>query len=210
MLTILGYSLYDTVIVFDSIRENRPRMPRSAFSQIVNRSMSEVMTRSLATSFSTLLPVMALLVFGGETLQDFAFALAIGILSGAYSSIFIASPLLTESFEREPAYVQRRRRIVSELGHVPAYATPLVGGVEDVAVDRAEEIEEDLEQLEADAHKEDQAERPEPERVADVTEPDEVEADMPSSSSSTTPVARKPKAPRTRKQSRAQRKRGNG
>ncbi len=210
MLTILGYSLYDTVIVFDRIRENRPRMPRSAFSQIVNRSMSEVLTRSLATSFSTLLPVMALLVFGGETLQDFAFALAIGILSGAYSSIFIASPLLTESFEREPAFVQRRRRIVSELGHVPAYAAPLVAGVEDVAVDRAEEIEEDLEQLEADAQMEDRAKRPEPERVADVTESDEVEAEMPSSSSSTTPVARTPKPPRTRKRSRAQRKRGNG
>src|SRR5439155_17759959 len=57
LLTILGYSLYDTIIVFDRIRENVPRMPRAAFSQIVNRSMSEVLTRSLATSFSTLLPI---------------------------------------------------------------------------------------------------------------------------------------------------------
>src|ERR1035441_2486543 len=71
LLTILGYSLYDTIIVFDRVRENVPRMPRAAFSQIVNRSMSEVLTRSLATSFCTLLPVAALLLFGGETLKDF-------------------------------------------------------------------------------------------------------------------------------------------
>jgi len=122
LLTILGYSLYDTVIVFDRVRENTPRMPRAAFSQIVNRSMSEVLTRSLATSFCTMLPVLALLIFGGQTLGDFAFALLVGIASGAYSSIFIASPLLTESKEREPAYRQRRRRILDEFGYVPAYA----------------------------------------------------------------------------------------
>src|SRR3954451_14480671 len=95
LLTILGYSLYDTIIVFDRVRENVPRMPRAAFSQIVNRSMSEVLTRSLATSFCTLLPVIALLLFGGETLKDFAFALTVGIASGAYSSIFIAARVLT-------------------------------------------------------------------------------------------------------------------
>ena len=78
-------------------------MPRAAFSQIVNRSMSDVLTRSLATSISTLLPVTALLLFGGETLKDFAFALLVGIVSGTYSSIFIASPVLTEWKEREPA-----------------------------------------------------------------------------------------------------------
>ncbi len=116
LLTILGYSLYDTIIVFDRVRENVPRMPRAAFSQIVNRSMSEVLTRSLATSFCTLLPVIALLLFGGETLKDFAFALMIGIASGAYSSIFIASPVLTHWKEREPGYRVRRARIVRELG----------------------------------------------------------------------------------------------
>ena len=94
LLTILGYSLYDTIIVFDRVRENVPRMPRAAFSQILNRSMSEVLTRSLATSFCTLLPVISLFIFGGRTLKDFAFALIVGIASGAYSSIFIASPLL--------------------------------------------------------------------------------------------------------------------
>jgi SecD/SecF fusion protein len=122
-LTILGYSIYDTIIVFDRIRENVPRMPRAAFSQIANRSMSEVLTRSLATSFSTLLAVGSLLVFGGATLQDFAFAMLVGIASGTYSSIFIATPVLTAWKEREPGFVRRRMRI-SEVagGVVPAYA----------------------------------------------------------------------------------------
>jgi SecD/SecF fusion protein len=121
-LTILGYSIYDTIIVFDRIRENVPRMPRAAFSQIVNRSMSEVLTRSLATSFSTLLAVGSLLVFGGATLQDFAFAMLVGIASGTYSSIFIASPVLTAWKEREPGFVRRRLRIAEVEGGVPAFA----------------------------------------------------------------------------------------
>jgi SecD/SecF fusion protein len=121
-LTILGYSLYDTIIVFDRIRENMPRMPRAAFSQIVNRSMSEVLTRSLVTSFSTILGVVSLLIFGGATLQDFAFAMLVGIASGTYSSIFIASPVLTAWKEREPGYVRRRLRIAEVEGSVPAFA----------------------------------------------------------------------------------------
>jgi SecD/SecF fusion protein len=136
LLTILGYSLYDTIIVFDRVRENVPRMPRAAFSQIVNRSMSEVLTRSLATSFCTLLPVIALLLFGGETLKDFAFALMVGIASGAYSSIFIASPVLTHWKEREGSYRNRRARIVRELGAVPAYATTVAGEPIDIEPDR--------------------------------------------------------------------------
>jgi SecD/SecF fusion protein len=123
LLTILGYSLYDTIIVFDRVRENVPRMPRAAFSQIVNRSMSEVLTRSLATSFCTLLPIISLLLFGGQTLKDFAFALMVGVASGAYSSIFIASPVLTHWKERESVYARRRDRIAREnAGIVPAYA----------------------------------------------------------------------------------------
>jgi SecD/SecF fusion protein len=121
-LTILGYSIYDTIIVFDRIRENVPRMPRAAFSQIVNRSMSEVLTRSLATSFTTLMGVMSLLIFGGATLQDFAFAMLVGIASGTYSSIFIASPVLNAWKEREPGFVRRRERIAEVEGTVPAFA----------------------------------------------------------------------------------------
>ena len=91
-LTILGYSLYDTVIVFDRVRENVPRLPRATFSQIVNRSMSEVLTRSLITGLSSVFLVTVLFIFGGATLKDFAFAMMVGLASGTYSSIFIASP----------------------------------------------------------------------------------------------------------------------
>ncbi|MGI8632479.1 MAG: protein translocase subunit SecD [Solirubrobacterales bacterium] len=121
LLTILGYSLYDTIIVFDRIRENLPRLPRAAFSQVVNTSMREVLTRSLATTFSTLLPVVALFFFGGETLRDFAFALIVGVFSGTYSSIFIASPVLNAWKEREPTYRLRRRRLLDTMGKVPAF-----------------------------------------------------------------------------------------
>jgi SecD/SecF fusion protein len=132
LLTILGYSLYDTIIVFDRIRENAPRMPRATFSQIVNRSMAEVLTRSLATSLCTLLPVLSLLFFGGQTLKDFAFALLVGIASGAYSSIFIASPVLTEWKEREPLYRRRRQLVMEDHGGVvPAYAAMQLGDEEE-------------------------------------------------------------------------------
>jgi SecD/SecF fusion protein len=122
-LTILGYSIYDTIIVFDRIRENVPRMPRATFSQIVNRSMSDVLTRSLAAGFTTLLGVTSLMIFGGAVLQDFAFAMLVGIASGTYSSIFIASPVLCAWKEREPGFIRRRMRIAEvEGGQVPAYA----------------------------------------------------------------------------------------
>ena len=120
-LTILGYSMYDCIIVFDRIRENVPRMPRAAFSQIVNRSMSEILTRSLITGLSTAFLVTVLLFFGGETLQDFAFAMLIGLVSGTYSSIFIAAPVLTAWKEREPAYRSRRARIIEAMGYVPTF-----------------------------------------------------------------------------------------
>ena len=130
LLTILGFSLYDTIIVYDRIRENLPRMPRAAFGQIVNRSMSEVLTRSLATSLCTGLPVLALLLFGGETLQAFAAALLIGTISGTYSSIFIAAPVLTLAKEREPIFRQRTQRILEENdGVMPPFATETIGGV---------------------------------------------------------------------------------
>ncbi|HEX8958409.1 MAG TPA: protein translocase subunit SecF, partial [Solirubrobacterales bacterium] len=144
-LTILGYSMYDTIIVFDRIRENMPRMPRAAFSQIVNRSMSEVLTRSLATSFSTLLAVVSLLVFGGATLKDFAFAMLVGIASGTYSSIFIASPVLTAWKEREPAFARRRARIAEAGGgRVPAFADEVETAKLPDAEEAGAEIEEEL------------------------------------------------------------------
>jgi SecD/SecF fusion protein len=134
LLTILGFSLYDTIVVFDRVRENIPRMPNAAFSQIYNRSMSEVIVRSLATSFCAALPILALMLFGGETLKDFAFALLVGTLSGTYSSVFIAGPVLTHWKEREPVYKARERRIRSQFdGQVPAYAVAVAGAPVDVA-----------------------------------------------------------------------------
>ena len=108
VLTVLGYSIYDTIIIFDRIRENVPLMRRSSFATIANVSLWETVRRSLATTFITLLPVGSLLLFGGDTLKDFAFALLIGIGSGAYSSIFIAAPLLSWWKEREPEYARRK------------------------------------------------------------------------------------------------------
>ncbi|MEZ5122286.1 MAG: protein translocase subunit SecD [Solirubrobacterales bacterium] len=133
LLTILGFSLYDAIIVFDRIRENVPRMPRAAFSQIVNRSMSEVIIRSLATSLCTLLPVLSLLLFGGATLKDFAFALLVGTASGTYSSIFIAGPVLTHWKEQEPMWRARATKIKRQFGFIPAYATAADGAPIDVA-----------------------------------------------------------------------------
>ena len=133
LLTILGFSLYDTIVVFDRVRENIPRMPNAAFSQIYNRSMSEVIVRSLATSFCAALPILAIMVFGGQTLQDFAFALLVGTLSGTYSSVFIAGPVLTHWKEREPVYKARELRIRNQFGGVvPAYAVATAGAPVDV------------------------------------------------------------------------------
>jgi len=109
-------------------------MPNAAFSQIYNRSMSEVIVRSLATSFCAALPILALMLFGGDTLKDFAFALLVGTLSGTYSSVFIAGPVLTHWKEREPVYKARERRIRSQFdGELPAYAVAMAGAPVDVA-----------------------------------------------------------------------------
>ena len=108
LLTVLGYSIYDTIIIFDRIRENIPLMKRASFRVIGNVSLWETIPRSLATTFITLVPIASLWLFGGDTLKDFAFALLVGIGAGAYSSIFIGAPLLAMFKEREPEYARRR------------------------------------------------------------------------------------------------------
>ncbi|MDQ3380942.1 MAG: protein translocase subunit SecD [Actinomycetota bacterium] len=108
VLTVLGYSIYDTIIIFDRIRENVPLMRRASFRVIGNVSLWEVLPRSLATTFITLLPVAALYFFGGDTLKDFAFALLVGIGFGSYSSIFLAAPLVAVFKQREPEFARRR------------------------------------------------------------------------------------------------------
>jgi SecD/SecF fusion protein len=108
LLTILGYSLYDVVIVFDRIRENTPLMRGSRYRTIVNRSINETITRSVITTLTTLIPVLCLFVFGGPTLQDFSFALLVGILSGGVSSIIISAPLASWWKEHQP---EQRKRV---------------------------------------------------------------------------------------------------
>lgn len=94
LLTIIGYSLNDTIVVFDRIRENIKGIRKQPLKDIVNSSINQVMSRTVLTSFTTLLVVLALFIFGGAVIHDFAFALLIGILIGTYSSIFIASPTI--------------------------------------------------------------------------------------------------------------------
>lgn len=119
ILTILGYSLYDTVVVFDKVEENEDSYHDDlTYSGIVNRSMNQVLVRSLATSFTSLIPVGSLLFVGGlvlgaTSLQDFALALFVGIAAGTYSSIFVAAPLLAIWREREPVWTERRHHLES-------------------------------------------------------------------------------------------------
>ncbi len=93
-LTIVGYSLNDTIVVFDRIRENLSRFRRRNFEEIMNASINETLSRTLLTSTTTLIVVIALFVLGGGVIHDFAFALLIGIIVGTYSSVFVASPIL--------------------------------------------------------------------------------------------------------------------
>lgn len=93
ILTVLGYSVNDTIIVFDRTRENLPKSSQD-FEGTVNTSVNQVLTRSINTSFSAILALLAILFFGGASIRDFALALAIGIFVGTYSSIFIASPMI--------------------------------------------------------------------------------------------------------------------
>jgi preprotein translocase subunit SecF len=93
-LTIVGYSLNDTIVVFDRIRENLRRFRRRNFEEIMNGSINETLSRTILTSTTTLIVVLALFILGGGVIHDFAFAILIGILVGTYSSIFVASPIL--------------------------------------------------------------------------------------------------------------------
>jgi len=104
ILTIIGYSLNDTIVVFDRIRENTPLTGRLGYSRVVNDSVNVTLSRSINTSLTTLFPVVLLLMLGTSALKDFALALTIGIISGTYSSIFFASPILVAWNNRFPKY----------------------------------------------------------------------------------------------------------
>ena len=104
ILTIIGYSLNDTIVVFDRIRENTPMTGKLGYSRVVNNSINATLSRSINTSITTLFPVILLLILGTTALKDFALALTVGIISGTYSSIFFASPILVVWNNRFPRY----------------------------------------------------------------------------------------------------------
>jgi preprotein translocase subunit SecF len=142
-LTILGFSLYDTVVVFDKVKDNTARLGTirgDTYSTMVNRSLNQVLMRSINTSIVALLPVASLLfvgtyAFGGLALRDFALALFVGLLTGCYSSIFVATPILAWLKERQPKYRALRERAAADLAKerrtaavAPARATAATGG----------------------------------------------------------------------------------
>jgi preprotein translocase SecF subunit len=100
ILTIVGYSLNDTIVLFDRVRENLKARRRENYEQLVNSSINEVLSRTIITSLTTLLVILCLAIFGGEVIRDFALTLVVGILVGTYSSIFIASPVIIVWQER--------------------------------------------------------------------------------------------------------------
>jgi preprotein translocase subunit SecF len=160
LLTILGYSLYDTVVVFDKVRENTAGIAggsRMTFSQAANLAVNQTLVRSINTSIIALLPVIGLLVIGAGllgagSLDDLSVALLIGLASGAYSSIFIATPLLCDFKEREPTYQQLARRVNSRrikearegAPLVPAVATASAGGTTAPVAPAADDPDDDV------------------------------------------------------------------
>lgn len=119
ILTILGFSLYDTVVIYDMVKENTEStaaLGKDTYEGVANTSMNQVLMRSVNTSLVVVLPIFSLLLFGGDTLKDFAFAMLIGTITGAYSSIFVAAPILVVLKEREPRYKQLRARLESRPG----------------------------------------------------------------------------------------------
>lgn len=144
ILTILGFSLYDTVVIYDKIKENTETsamVSRLGYDETVNYSLNQVFMRSVNTSLVVLLPILSLLLFGGDTLKDFAFAMFVGVATGAYSSVYIAAPLLTILKGREEKYrqIEARRQVrsarerVTVAGGAGAIAPDVAGDVEAVA-----------------------------------------------------------------------------
>jgi preprotein translocase subunit SecF len=137
-LTILGYSLYDTVVVFDKVRENTAHITtqtRRTYSEATNLAVNQTLVRSINTSVVALLPVGSILfigafLLGAGTLKDLSLALFVGIATGTYSSVFIATPLLADLREREPEMVALRRRVLSRRQEPAVREARSVGGTQ--------------------------------------------------------------------------------
>ncbi|NWF55633.1 MAG: protein translocase subunit SecF [Syntrophaceae bacterium] len=109
LLTLAGYSLTDTVVVYDRIRENLRLRPRDPLAAVINSSINEVLSRTIVTTITVFLACLALFLFGGEVLHDFSFALLIGICVGTYSSVFVASPIVYEWRKGKKVTIRTRR-----------------------------------------------------------------------------------------------------
>jgi preprotein translocase subunit SecF len=119
MLTVIGFSVHDTIVVFDRVRENKARHAGEPFAEIVNHSVLQTIGRSITTSFTVMITLLALLLFGGSATTYFVLALLIGITAGTYSSVFFAAPLLVEWVEWED---RRHGRLPT--ARAPRRATP--------------------------------------------------------------------------------------
>ncbi len=131
LLTILGYSLYDSVVVFHRINDNMQETDiKCTFMTMANHSINQVLVRTINTTLTSLIPVVAMLLFGGETLKDFAFAMTIGLVCGSYSSIAVATPLYAMWKTREPRYAKLAKKYGPEIGRFefahPSVSAPVV------------------------------------------------------------------------------------
>jgi preprotein translocase subunit SecF len=114
-LTIVGYSINDTIVIYDRIRENRRKKPRDPLTEVINQSINETLSRTILTSGTTLMVVLALFIYGGGVIHDFAFALLVGVMVGTYSSVYIASPVLIfweDIFQKQKKSKKRPRQKV--------------------------------------------------------------------------------------------------
>lgn len=151
LLTILGYSLYDTVVVFHRINDNMSGEGiRCTFATMANHSINQVFIRTINTTLTSFIPVFAMLLFGGETLKDFAFAMAIGLIAGSYSSIAIATPLYSMWKTREPKFAKLQKKYGGEIarfgfehaGSAPIAQVPLARLEKAEKVEKAERAEQ--------------------------------------------------------------------
>ncbi len=140
LLTILGYSLYDTVVVFHRINENmKGDAPKCTFATMANHSVNEVLVRSLNTSITSLIPVVAMLIFGGETLRDFALAMTVGLVCGCYSSYAIATPIYVMWKTHEPKFAKLQKKYGTDiqrwfLNRLPQESAVAAAGADGTAV----------------------------------------------------------------------------
>lgn len=127
LLTILGYSLYDTVVVFHRINDNmKESKVKCTFMSMANHSLNQVFVRTINTTLTSFIPVLGMLLFGGETLKDFAFAMAVGLIAGSYSSIAVATPLFSLWKSREPKYEKLQKKYGSSITRFTFASTPLL------------------------------------------------------------------------------------